>query len=295
MDRIAPSALKGLQLRFGLRISFPCAADGLSDAAETHVVGTDPDNPDTDGDGLADGIDPNPLTPDVDPCLPLPTDGFDSTGYGSGYGSDSHPTRVVFSFQSDGSDRLLHLRAFDVNVDDELGIYLNGALLGHPAKTGDQLLGRPGQWWLPAALQRDGENRVEVRQLRDGWTWGIDDLGLLAPGLAVGQLDPALGGIASPAGDGYDLYLPADPYGWLLGLSHYAPGSASTTTLALAGATVLSLTTGNGPTRYAVLDGGWLAGGGQRLSIANNRGDTQALGLAIRALLPINTPLGPVY
>jgi hypothetical protein len=32
--------------------------------------------------------------------LPLPTDGFDNTGYGNGYGSDAHPSRISFSFQS---------------------------------------------------------------------------------------------------------------------------------------------------------------------------------------------------
>ena len=37
-------------------------ADGLIDAIEALSVGTDPCNPDTDGDGLLDGADPNPLT-----------------------------------------------------------------------------------------------------------------------------------------------------------------------------------------------------------------------------------------
>ncbi|HCS88786.1 MAG TPA: hypothetical protein DIW77_01670, partial [Chromatiaceae bacterium] len=292
--------IDGLELRLGLDPTIPETddrdGDGLADAVETHVVGTDPDNPDSDGDGIADGLDPNPLTPDIDPTLPLPTDGFDNTGYGNGYGSDAHPSRISFSFQSDGGDWLLHLRAFDVDVDDELGIFLNGILLGHPAKTGDQTLGRPSLWWLPTDLQRNGENRIEVRLLREGWTWGVDQLGLLAPGRAIGHLDPALGGIDSPASDGYDLYLPDDPNGWLLGSSHYAPGNASTTTLSLAGATVLSLTTDNatgfGPTRYAVLDGDWLADGRRRLTIANERGDTNPWGLALQALLPIDSPLG---
>jgi len=42
--------------------------DGLSDWSEACEIGTDPCNPDTDGDGVPDGDDPEPL----DPCIPNP-------------------------------------------------------------------------------------------------------------------------------------------------------------------------------------------------------------------------------
>lgn len=42
--------------------------DGLTDAKEALELGTDPCNPDTDGDDVPDGEDPDPL----DPCVPIP-------------------------------------------------------------------------------------------------------------------------------------------------------------------------------------------------------------------------------
>ena len=51
-------------------------SDGLSDAQE-YVLGTNPGNPDTDGDGIPDGIDPEPLIPAVSyaTCNDLDADG----------------------------------------------------------------------------------------------------------------------------------------------------------------------------------------------------------------------------
>lgn len=51
--------------------------DGLSDAEEV-ALGTDPFDPDTDGDGLADGVDPDPTDPDSD--RDGVSDGVDSVG-----------------------------------------------------------------------------------------------------------------------------------------------------------------------------------------------------------------------
>ncbi|MCK4793663.1 MAG: hypothetical protein KAV87_58585, partial [Desulfobacteraceae bacterium] len=39
--------------------------DGLSDLEEACELGTDPCNPDTDGDGVTDDVDPDPLDPEV--------------------------------------------------------------------------------------------------------------------------------------------------------------------------------------------------------------------------------------
>lgn len=64
------------------------------------------------------------------PVIPLPEDSLDPAEYGQGYGTDEHYTLLAVTFVGDGVDRL-HVQGLDVDIPEEIGVYLNGVLLGH--------------------------------------------------------------------------------------------------------------------------------------------------------------------
>lgn len=154
------------------------------------------------------------------PEIALRLAGVETARHGFGWGDKAYRRVLPATFVGDGSDRLLHVQGYDLDNADELTVFLNDNPLGTLSQTGSDKLGRQALWWLPAAIQRTGTNRIEIRQKTDGETWGVTRLGLYAPGAAFGNLAGVTGGDTAH-GAGFELHLPWAKAGYLLGLAGY--------------------------------------------------------------------------
>jgi hypothetical protein len=107
--------------------------------------------------------------------------------YGHNFGTDEHETHLAATFDSDGSVRLFHVRSFDMDNPDEIGLYLNGVFLEY-LEGANASYGPDSMWWLPAAQQISGENRIEFIQNGADETWGITRLGIFTLDCEFGNL-----------------------------------------------------------------------------------------------------------
>jgi hypothetical protein len=251
---------------------------------------------DDDGDGVADAQDSAPLDPaDKGPVLPLPLGRIDTAQHGWGFGDNAYNSVLAATFLSDGTDRLLHLRGFDVDSADELGLWLNGRLLGWLTQSASGKYGPQALWWLPAAAQSAGENRIEIRQRTPGETWAVARLGLYALPRAFGLLDTMDGGDQGH-GAGFELHLPGDPLGSLLGLACYDCDSGAEIALALGDRALVDLPAGLGDgwgvAYWLLLDAGRLGEGDNRLVVSNRQGSAETWGVRLDGLRPFGASLG---
>jgi hypothetical protein len=138
--------------------------------------------------------------------LPLELAAQDPGVYGWNDLSDIPETTVAAVFTGDGADRLLHVQGYAITEPDQLGLWLNGTLLGYlsPAATG--FLSTPSLWWLPAQLQQPGENRIEFRASTLDQPWGITRLGLYPFGSVWGNQAGLLNADLMPT-EGLELHL----------------------------------------------------------------------------------------
>jgi hypothetical protein len=124
-------------------------------------------------------------------AIRLVLDDVDPARYGWRYeGVNSHKSSIIYSYTGDGKARDLHLTAYDVDLTNELKIYLNGTYIGSIATgpnnghTAAQIIE------LPLARQQVGENLLEIREKKAGWVWGVTSVGLFDEG--AGALDSAV-------------------------------------------------------------------------------------------------------
>jgi len=252
--------------------------DGLPDA-------TDPDD---DNDGVPDDTDSAPLDPtNTGAVIALPLNAIQTAQHGFSWGDNAYRSLLAATFTGDGTDRLLHVQGYDLDSVDELAIWLNGNLLGALTQTTNNALGTAGLWWLPAAAQVTGVNRIEVRQKSAGEKWGVTGLGLYAPGAVFGTLQTLVGGDRTHGG-GFELHLPQTSDGYLLGLSDYDSDSDGELVLTLNGAALVSVPKGTNAawgTAYQVpLPGAWLRPGDNLLLVKNRGLATENWGLRLDGL-----------
>ena len=120
--------------------------------------------------------------------------------YGNGFGSDAHPQLLAASFNTPGNAPLtLQVTGYDIDFDDELAVYLNGAFVDFLTPGANNALNAGDLLTLPASLLNAGDNTLEFRQPNPGWIWGVTDLALwstppgtsLEPTLTLGVTDNA--------------------------------------------------------------------------------------------------------
>ncbi len=188
--------------------------DGLTNLQE-YAAGTDPRNADSDNDGLGDAQDSYPLNSAWPKTIP---DGsLDSGQYGSsGYSTDiAFDLDAPFKFTS-GAGRYLHVIGHDIDTADEVGIYLNGSLIGHLATGSNNADTLPQFFWIPDTAQTGTPNILSFRNSKtSGETWGITQLGLLPVDASFGKF-----GDLSSYANGALLHLPGKR-SWALDLKAY--------------------------------------------------------------------------
>jgi ABC-type amino acid transport substrate-binding protein len=105
------------------------------------------------------------------------TAGVPDTGaYGWGYGSRQHEAGLVAAFQGTGIDLQLSVTGYDIDLTDEVAVYLNGELLGYLSVGPDEGLNQGDVFLIRAAEQHDGTNIVEFQVAVPGYKWGITNL-----------------------------------------------------------------------------------------------------------------------
>ena len=134
------------------------------------------------------------------PSIELVVDEAHVGAYGNGFGSDAHPQLLAASFNTPGNAPLtLQVTGYDIDFDDELAVYLNGAFVDFLTPGANNALNAGDLLTLPASLLNAGDNTLEFRQPNPGWIWGVTDLALwstppgtsLEPTLTLGVTDNA--------------------------------------------------------------------------------------------------------
>ncbi len=98
--------------------------------------------------------------------------------YGWQYGTSQHKDNIIFQFDSNDQDRYLHITGYDVDFTDEVCLFLNGQNIGCLDKTPNNSLGLAQVFTLPAGLQNNGVNILDIRQKVSGYIWGITNTGI---------------------------------------------------------------------------------------------------------------------
>jgi hypothetical protein len=168
--------------------------DGLANFLE-YFYGSSFTNTNSDGDALPDGIDSHPNDPSntgavINSGITVPI--------GWNYGSGLHFSEVGINFNytlsNDKRGLLLYVQAYDVDVVDELELYLNGQNMGYFVIGLNNSPNVEELWWLPSQMLIEGENRLSIRQTSSPDTWGIDKLSLHEFETFWGYYAPAKGG-----------------------------------------------------------------------------------------------------
>ncbi len=227
--------------------------------------------------------------------ITLPVNAVEADQHGYGWGDSAYPSLLAATFTGDGSDRLLHVQGYDIDSADELSVWLNGTRLGCLSKGANNALGTASLWWLPAAAQVAGVNRVEFRQKTAGEKWGLTGLGVYAPGTSFGNLKTRTGGDTTH-GAGFELHLSKAGSGLLLGLSGYDSDAEDEIKLTLNGAALVNIPKGTNaawPPGYQLpLPGTRLSAGDNLILIKNKGPATEDWGLRLDGLRDFAAPLG---
>jgi hypothetical protein len=107
-------------------------------------------------------------------------DVVDIGSYGHEFGTDEHETGLAALFMSDGARTLyLQVTGYDIDYDDEISVWLNGAPIGFLSEGPNNGLSPADSFALPSASLVAGPNVIEFRQRNPGWRWGVTSLGVL--------------------------------------------------------------------------------------------------------------------
>jgi len=73
-------------------------------------------------------------------------------------------------------DVQLSVRGYDIDLADEVAVYLNGHLLGYLSVGPNEGFNAGDTFVILAHQQRSGMNIIELRQKVPGYKWGVTDL-----------------------------------------------------------------------------------------------------------------------
>ena len=160
--------------------------DGLTNEQEG-FLGTNTQLADSDYDGVNDLEDSAPLDNTNDGPVILLGPDLDPTLYGKGYGTDEHYSVLAGQFMNNGSDRLVHVRSFDIDIPNEVGVFINNTFIGF--LTGNNAWhGNDALFYIPQDLQYPEVNRVTFVENVQDWRWGVDRLGIYDTGKSFGHI-----------------------------------------------------------------------------------------------------------
>ena len=108
------------------------------------------------------------------PALSL--DNVDSNQYGFRFeGVNSHRTALERQFDASGSDLLLTLTGYDIDIRQEVRVLVNGTEIGFLSRTPNNGRG-PSELTIARSLLNSTSNTLRFEQLNPGWIWGVTDL-----------------------------------------------------------------------------------------------------------------------
>ncbi|MDH3377819.1 MAG: hypothetical protein OEQ39_12800, partial [Gammaproteobacteria bacterium] len=110
------------------------------------------------------------------PDVTLFLDQTETGQFGHDYGNSLNETLFTAAFEGTTSNLQLSLNGYDIDVDDEISVYVNDDLLGHLIVGPNDNLNNGDIFLIPAAQQRVGTNVLELRQKAAAETWGITNL-----------------------------------------------------------------------------------------------------------------------
>jgi hypothetical protein len=123
------------------------------------------------------------LLSDFQPDVALTIGVQDAGSYGHNYVTEVGES-LVATFQGTGTDLRLRVDGYDIDFNDEVGVYLNGALLFHLSRGPTDVLNAGDLRVIPLSKQSPGTNVLEFRQKTAGETWGVT-------GLLIASFQPA--------------------------------------------------------------------------------------------------------
>jgi arylsulfatase A-like enzyme len=283
--------------------------DGVEDGQDNCQTVVNPDQRDNEPDGLGDrcdGDDDNDGTPDIQDGLPLnasergpivalPLGTVDPAQRGAYWGDRAYYSVLVATFQGPRRDRLMHLKGYDIDNNRELGVWLNGRRLGYLSpgpNDGDTLA---NLWLLPASMQVDGTNRIELRQTIPSYKWGVSELGIYELDTLWGNGEGLDGGDRTHP-EGIDLHLQGQSAGLLLELAGWDGDLDDEIALELNGQPLTDLPASGdgtwGEALHLLLAGSRLRNGDNALSVRNRYGPLEPWALRLVRAVPGNSPLG---
>jgi beta-glucanase (GH16 family) len=95
-------------------------------------------------------------------------------------GIGNYKDDVQFIFENTLSEMSLSVRGYDIDVQTEISVWLNGQLIGHLEKSENRKFAVT-TIDFPSKALGIGSNILSFEQRRSGWSWGITDLLLTQP------------------------------------------------------------------------------------------------------------------
>ncbi len=101
----------------------------------------------------------------------------DSNSYGNGFGSDEHPDSLNGAFHvGNREDLVLSVEGFDIDASDEIGVYINGKLVGHLSPGGNGTLTETQRFTIPYYWLTTGYNFLEFKVDGGDSIWGVTNI-----------------------------------------------------------------------------------------------------------------------